>query len=281
MCTYSVLFHHGNLGSVYEWLVDSDPSDRLDPVPEPEFPVSLRWKKARGTLGYMLCHGLNKQIDAEPVAGLCCQKPSALWNIRLSNALYPLADAKLPYFFVSHSGRDTAVTVDLVDLVENVSGQDVLLSTTGRANKDACTGAVAVIILLSPAYLASRVSLLELGAALEARLGPGVPLLAVTANVQVRECIMRSCDNWAALRDEWRVAEDTMELVRRRIEDGTMLLWKEWEDGGGVPTGAKLEAAKAMVMDGSKKTSRTLAQNPPRFEVRDVVGGRVALEERQ
>ncbi len=278
LCTYTVLFHH--LNSVYEWCVDSYSRDRFRQGDGPR--TTIRWKKARGTLGYMLCHGLNKQIriDAEPVNGIhgkSTHENRMEWNILLSQALNPLTAPPSHYFFLSHSGRDTAV--ELVNLIENVSGQDVLVSTNDTADMSAISRAQAVIILLSPAYLASRLSLLELGMALEARLGRGVPLLAVIVNGQMHACITRACDNWDTLRDKWRVAEATLELVRRRIEDSTILVWREWEDGDGPPTLAKLEAARSMVtfaLGSAGAGSAAVSPDPlrplPRFELSDCNG---------
>ena len=278
LCTYTVLFHH--LGSIYEWRVDLYSNDKVHQGDRPRTPI--RWKKARGTLSYMLCHGLNKQIriDAEPVNGIHGNSATTNrmeWNILLSQALHPLTAKPTHYFFLSHSGRDTAV--ELVNLIENVSGQDVLVSNTDTADKNAISRAQAVILVLSPAYLATRLSLLELGMALEARLGQGVPLLAVTVNAQMHGCITQACGNYAALRDNWRVAEATLELVRRRIEDGTILVWREWEDGDSPPTLAKLEAARSMVtfaLGSAGAATAAVSPDPlrplPRFEVRDCNG---------
>ena len=168
--------------------------------------------------------------------------------------LHPLATASRPFFFLSHCWEDRLPALSaaadrvlggLVDLVEGLSGQDAFVSTKGEFGEAACCCAQKVIVVLSPAYLASSTSLLELGAALEARLGRNVPLLAVTVDAQVHACITRSCKNWDALRDEWRVAEATLELVHRMVRNGTIRIWREWEDGTGQQK--QVQAATSMV----------------------------------
>ncbi len=57
----------------------------------------------------------------------------------------------------------------------------------------------------------------------------------------------RARDSWAALGDEWGVAEATLRLVRDRVEDESIRIWREWEDGSGAPARARWEAAKSMV----------------------------------
>jgi hypothetical protein len=208
----------------------------------------------------MLLHGLKMQSDAELVLALESEEPppALVQKIPLCQALNPLATAARPFFFLSHywddhlsvlSAAADRVLGGVLDLVEAaVSGQDVFVSTKGKFGEAACRSAQKVIAVLSPAYLASRTSLLELGAALEAQLGRGVPLLAVTVDARVHQCITRSCDNWAALRDEWRVAEATLELVHEKVENGTILIWREWEDGTCLTTPARRKAAKDMIM---------------------------------
>jgi hypothetical protein len=258
-CKCSVLFHH--LNAVYEWCVDTCPSERIDQK-GPRTPARL--KKTRGQLGYILCHGLNQRRYAELVLGLHSeeQPPTILWNVPLHRALHPLrlatAGAETPYFFVSYSSDDSPLALDtasrrvlggVVDLVEVVSGKSVLVSSNLRCEADeaACRGAHAVIFLLCPAYLASRFSLLELETAREARLARGVPLLAVTVDDSVHACIMKEGANWAALRDSWQVAEATVELVRKLIENRTMLVCREWENGSGLPTQKAAESIAEFV----------------------------------
>ena len=259
MCTFSFFFLHQDLKAVFEWHVgpcsnDSELSDQASDIATP-----ARWKKARGRLGYMLLHGLKMQSNAELVPGLDCEEhPHVLVdNIFLCEVLHPLATAARPFFFLSYSWDDQPSALSaaadrvlggLVDLVEDLSGQDAFVSTKGEFGEAACCCAQKVIAVLSPAYLASRTSLLELGAALEARLARNVPLLAVTVDAQVHACITRSCDNWAALRDEWRVAEATLDLVREKVENGTIRIWRDWEDGTCLTTPARWKAAKEMAM---------------------------------
>ncbi len=57
----------------------------------------------------------------------------------------------------------------------------------------------------------------------------------------------RARDSWAALGDEWGVAEATLRLVRDRVEDESIRISREWADGSGTPTKARWEAAKSMV----------------------------------
>ena len=203
--TSSVQFHYKNLNAIYEWRVDSCSSEELDQTEEPEPQTASRWKKARGGMGCMLRHGLNMQRSAELIRVLETndsdeeQPPSEsmVSNIPLHQALHPLATASAarPFFFLSHSSDShpsalaasaERVLGGVADLLEQVSGQDVLASTRGVAHQACCSGAQAVLVLLSPAYLASRLSLLELGMALEAHLGRGAPLLAVTVDAQVQ-----------------------------------------------------------------------------------------------
>ena len=280
MCTWFLLFHHAD--TVYEGYLDSSPShcEMLDPR------TPARWKKVRGGLGFLLSHGLNVQVDAMPVRGKE-QLPAirTLWNVPLHQALRPLTTAQRPFFYVSHSwdGGPTALNTaaervlgGVVDLLEAVSGQDVLVSTEGVADEDACSGAQAVIVLLSPAYLAGRLSLRELGMALEARLGRGMPLLALTVNPQVHACIMQSYRGWAALGDEWRVAGAALELVRRRIDLGTIRVCRQWEDDSGLATLERWRAVKSIVESvQSSAPGRAFAPHlppamrPPRFVVKE------------
>jgi hypothetical protein len=264
MCTFSVLFRSRYHHAVYECVdpcsSDSQASDQARTLETP-----ARRKKARGGLGYMLLHGLKMQSDAKLVLGFEGVEAPPAWvhNIPLHEALHPLASqvatAARPFIFLSHcwdrEDRPSAlgaaadrVLGGVMDLVEDVSGQDALVSAAGRFEEDACRSAQKVIVILSPAYLASSTCLLELGAALEASLGRGAPLLAVTVDERVYGCIAeRSKDNWAALRDEWRVAEATLRLVQGKVKNGTIRIWREWEDGSGTPTKARWEAAKSMV----------------------------------
>ncbi len=258
MCTFSVLFRRSDPKRVYEWPCSID-EQALDQARNLETPA--RWKKARGGLGYMLLHGLNMQSDVKLVLGFegVEAPPVLVHNIPLHEALHPLATAARPFFFLSHcwdsEDRPSAlgaaadrVLGGLWDLVEAVSGQGALVSAAGRFEVDACRGAQKVIVILSPAYLACSTCLLELGAALEASLGRGAPLLAVTVDARVHGCIAkRSKDNWAALRDEWGVAEATLRLVQSKVVNGTIRIWREWEDGSGTPNKARWEAAKSMV----------------------------------
>ncbi len=246
----------------------------------------------------MLSYCLNMTMDAEPLAGLNRLEPQAQSlvvterNFALHQALRPLTTAAHSFYFLSHSNGfdhcisdplvpvlETATAVQrvlegVVELLDAVTVHDVRLSKAGLADEYSCKAAQAVIVLLSPAYLASRLSLRELGMALEASLGRGMPLLAVTVDSQVYECIMRSCDNWAATKDKWRVAEATLELVRQRIEDGTMQVCREWEDGSGLPTLARWEAAKRWfeTVNRASHSNPKPSLQPPRFEVRDSDG---------
>ena len=190
----------------------------------------------------MLRHGLNMQRSAELIRVLETndsdeeQPPSEsmVSNIPLHQALHPLATASAarPFFFLSHSSDShpsalaasaERVLGGVADLLEQVSGQDVLASTRGVAHQACCSGAQAVLVLLSPAYLASRLSLLELGMALEAHLGRGAPLLAVTVDARVHGSIAdsgRARDSWAALGAEGGVAEATgPSLMGRQVEE--------------------------------------------------------------
>ncbi len=238
----------------------------------------------------MLLHGLRMQSDAELVLGHESEElsPSLVQNIPLCQALHPLPTTASPYFFLSHYWDDDTselsaaadrVLGGVVDLVEDVSRQDVFVSTKGIFDEAACRGAQKVIAMLSPAYLASRTSLLELGAALEASLSRGVPLLAVTVDAQVHQCITRSCDNWAALRDEWRVAEATLDLVREKVENGTIRIWRDWEDGTCLTTPARWKAAKEMVMfDLSYTRGAFVPELRSKFVICEA-GGRPELQE--
>jgi hypothetical protein len=309
MCSCSILFSHRN--TVYEWSINSHPTFRSDHAAVSNSRaggIQARSRKRQGGLGYMLCYGLNMTMDAEPLAlaGLNLMVPQAPSlveterNVSLHQALCPLTTAAHPFYFLSHiNGFDHSISNEVVpvletatavqrvlegvvDLLDAVTVHNVRLSTAGLADEYSCKTAQAVIVFLSPAYLASRLSLRELGMALEASLGRGIPLLAVTVDSQVYECIMRSCHNWAAIRDKWRVAEVTQELVRRRIEDGTIRVWREWEDGSGLPTRDRLEAAKRMfrLVNEASNTKRDQSLQSSSFEVRDS-DGVVWLEEKQ
>ena len=289
MCAFSVLFYCHDFNAVYEWRVDPCSSDSQTLIQPNNIETPARWKKARGGLGYMLLHGLKAQSSAELALGFESEEasPACVQNIPLCEALHPLPAAARPFFFLSYcrdkhpsalSAAADRVLGGVMDLVEAVSGQDVFVSTVGKFSKAACRTAQKVIAVFSPTYLASRTSLLELGAALETCLGRGVPLLAVTVDTRVHACITLSGDNW--LRDEWQVAEATLTLVREKIEDGSILIWQEWEDGSGMPTQARWEAAKRMIMLDTSDDPSACFPRRSKFVVVDE-GGRPALREEE
>ena len=79
---------------------------------------------------------------------------------------------------------------------------------------------------------------------------------------------------------ERSIIESTVLLVREKIEDGSILIWREWEDGSGMPTQARWEAAKRMIMLDTCDDPSACFPRRSKFVVVDE-GGRPALREEE